>query len=578
MKLKINLPVYLLFLVFTAACLPARDDWKQYSAADSLAISELTFEEMQFYQADFFPFYLAEKARQSAPAWRGMPPGFLDYEFAGVNLYNPLWGYWDNQHLPLEIIRQRHLNPSTLNYDFRQTRIMTDLKPITRVTYSQDLQFGLSYLDANLIGFYRPQSFFSLGGNNLLRTGSAGEYSKCQVNTYRGQIHHQFSTKFSVDVRYWQIRHKFTLSSYPVVVNPRKIHRIGQVGWITVNYQPDSTQTITIMPYGYKWGDRYHTEDYSEQRKTELYSLGFKAEYQKAAGLMKFGILTDWVRHEITEAFVFRKDDQWDGKVLGNLEFAGKTWRLSFRGGYWFMPEVGNLPELNLSWNMQLPFQIQSRLSLTQVPQFLPLSSFFWEGYSITPLADPSLPLRRGVSWEAGLPTLLGVKLSVEPYLYRFQNSWSYDAQNLKFKQIEVENSGILTRIGTNLWRLELQDELSYNSNYQKSFIPEYKNVLKVNLPFSILNGALKLENYMVYQFIGKWRKLDYDPLTNQYLQTGNEISNFHLLDVKILAHIKSATIFMVWENLLSEDYAWVDSYTEFYRLFRFGVYWTLFD
>ena len=356
MKQNINPSACLFLLILSAAGLSARDDWKQYSAADSLAISEMNVEELQFYQPDFFPFYLAEKGRQSAPAWRGMPPGFLDYEFGEVSLYNPLWGYWDNQHLPLEIIRERNLNYSTLNYDFRQTRIMTGLKPITRVVYSQDLQFGLSYLDANLISFYRPQSFFSLGGNNFIRSGSAGEYSKCQVNTYRGQIHHQFSTKFSLDVKYWQIRHKFTLSSYPVVVNPRKIHRIGQVGWITLNYQPDSTQKITIIPYGYKWGDRYRTEDYSEQRKTELYSLGLKAEYQKTTGFVKFGIMTDWVRHEITEAFVFRKDDQLDGKVIGNLEFSGKTWDLTFQGGYWFMPEVGNLPELNLSWKMQLPF------------------------------------------------------------------------------------------------------------------------------------------------------------------------------------------------------------------------------
>jgi hypothetical protein len=578
MKPRINLPFYLIFLIISANYLPARDDWKQYSAADSLAISEMTVEEMQNYRADFFPFSLAEKGRQSAPAWRGMPPGFLDYQFVGLSLYNPLWGYWDNQHLPLEIIRQQDLNFSVFNLDFRPAKIMTRIKPVSRIAYSQDFQFGLSYLDVNLLSFYRPQSFFSLGGNNFLRDGSAGEQSKSQVNTYRGQIHHQFSTKFSVDVRYWQLRHKFTLSPFPVIVDPRKIKRIGQILWFTLNYQPDSTQSIIIIPYGYKWGDRYHNTGYFEQRKTELYSLGIKGEYQKTTGFVKLGVMTDLLRHEITKAFVFSKKDLWSGKVLGNMEFVGNTWSLQFRGGYWFMPDVENQPEINLYWKMQLPLKIRSNFSIAQVPQILPLSSLFWQGYAVSPLVDPRMPLRRGISWEVGLPSLLGINLTVEPYYYIFKNSWAYDAQNLRFIQRGVENSGILAKAGVGWRLLELQDEVSYNSNYQKSFIPEYKNVLKLNLPFSMFQGALRLENYLIYQFIGKWQKLEYDPLTNQYFQTSNEISNFHLLDVKILAHIKTATIFMVWENLLSEDYAWVDSYSEFYRLFRFGLYWTLFD
>ncbi len=161
--MKHQIIILISLAVLTLRPLGAEEEWKKYSATDSLAICEMNLEELQFYQADFFPFYLAEKGRQSAPAWRGMPPGFLDYEYAGVTLYNPLWGYWDNQHLPIESIRQREVNYSQLVYQFRAPKVKTSLKPITRIVFSQDFQFGLSYLDANLIRFYRPHSFFSTG-------------------------------------------------------------------------------------------------------------------------------------------------------------------------------------------------------------------------------------------------------------------------------------------------------------------------------------------------------------------------------------------------------------------------------
>lgn len=569
---------FITIAILTVSLLRAEDDWKRYSAMDSLAICEINVEELQFYQADFFPFYLAEKGRQSAPSWRGMPPGFVDVEYDGISLYNPLWGYWDNQHLPVENIRQRELDYSQLIYQIRPPKIKTSLKPISRIAFSQDFQFGLSYLDANLIRFYRPKSFFQLGGNNFLWTGSADPYSKSHVNSYRGQIHHQFSSDLSIDIRYWQIRHKFTLSPFPVIFLPRKIHRIGQVLSVSMNFQPDSTQKIVLTPYGYKWGDRYHTLDYSEQRKTELYSLGSKAEYQRKIGMFGFGVSTDLVRHEITKAFVFRKDHQESGKVRGYLQLMGKSWNWRLGGGYWFMPGVGNSPELHLSWNIQLPWHIQSTLSLTQVPQTLPLSSLFWNGDSIMPLIDPRLPVRHGINWELEFLTVKDFWFSMSPYYYQFKNTWLYQSHNSRFIQKNIENSGILIRSRTHLWMMRIENELSYNSNYQQSYIPEFKNVLKVNLPFSLFDGALKLENYVIYQFIGKWRKLDYDPLTNQYLRTGTEISNIHLVDIKILGHIKTATLFLVWENLLSEDFAWIDDYTELYRQFRLGIYWTLFD
>ena len=99
-----------------------------------------------------------------------------------------------------------------------------------------------------------------------------------------------------------------------------------------------------------------------------------------------------------------------------------------------------------------------------------------------------------------------------------------------------------------------------------------------MNLPLYLFKRALKLNGYAIYHFIGDYRTVGYHPLTNQYIGIGEQDERFHLLDFKMLAHVKSATLFFVWENMASQDYALVENYWEFYRLFRLGIYWTFFD
>ena len=92
------------------------------------------------------------------------------------------------------------------------------------------------------------------------------------------------------------------------------------------------------------------------------------------------------------------------------------------------------------------------------------------------------------------------------------------------------------------------------------------------------LKGALKMDNYVIYQYVGPVQRFNYYPLVNQYTITSQEAGNYHIVHAKILAHIRTATIYFIWENLVSQDFAIVDNYFEIYRLFRFGIYWTLYD
>jgi hypothetical protein len=551
---------------------------KKYAASDSLGIAELTLEEMQFYQSDFLPLSLAERGRQSATSWRGMPAGYLNYDFEALPLLMPLWGYWDNQLVPIEFIRRRQLNTYSLEHLFVPQKIVPSDKPVTRIAFSQDFQFELSYLDANLTRFYRAKSFFHLSGNNFLRDGSFPGFTNTKINTYRGQIHHQFSNKLQLDFWYWQLRHEFALSPVPELLESQNVKRIGHISWFNFTYLPDSTSKIVIIPYGYKWADRYRLMQIQLERKTEMYSLGLKTEYSKELGKTSLSVLSDIVRHDITSAFVFKLEDQWDGKLLINSDFNGNWIHIKLVAGYRFLQHIGSAPEFQFKWGWHLPFHFTSEVSAVRTPQNLPLSSLFWSDDSISAIKNPEMPIRQGLEWRLKLPGVWDFFIEVTPYYNQFLNAWRFDRQNSKFSQEDYDNSGVTVSLQKKLMFLYIDERFSYNSKYQRSSSPQIRNVLNINIPISLFKGALKLDPYLIYHYIGKWHQLDYDPYTNQYIPTQNEIGEYHILDGKILAHIKTATLFAVWENLLSEDYVLVDGYREFFRIFRFGIYWTLFD
>jgi hypothetical protein len=570
-----KIPILLLLFILTALY---AEDLRKYSASDSLSISEITAEEMQMYQADFFPLSMAEEGRQSAFSWRGMPPGYLDNHYQGISLYNPFWGYWDNQHIPVEIIRNRQVDLLDFRYRLIPLKMQQGIKPVTRLTFAQDIQFGLSYLDVALSFYYRPKSYLRISANNFLRDGSAGAFSEIHVNTYRAHIHHHFSKKINLDFHYWQIRHDFALSSFPVVSEVYDYNRVGHLLWSNLNYQPDSLQMITLTPYLYRWSEHYHTINYTEQRKSKQYSAGMKGKFDKKIKNLSIKANANFIRHDIDEATNFILKGHWEGEAAGTLLYSRSSMWLEGKAGYYYTTYAGGNPEIALTWGWHVLPKLTSTLNVQQKPQRVPVGHMNWRGFGISSLRDPALPVRRGASWNVKLSELAGWALQVESYYNAFNNAQSYEPADSIFIQKDFENPGIMVGIEKKWWIFELKNNFSYNLNFETSFIPQFKNVAIANIPFSILKGALKLENYIIYQFIGSVRKYEYYPLVNQYTITAREAGNYHIVDAKILAHIKTATLYFIWENLASQDYAIVDNYFEIYRLFRFGIYWTLFD
>ena len=77
---------------------------------------------------------------------------------------------------------------------------------------------------------------------------------------------------------------------------------------------------------------------------------------------------------------------------------------------------------------------------------------------------------------------------------------------SLKYLALDIqfsENSGISASIQKKLIFLYIDEQLSYNTKYRRSFTPQIRNVLKMNIPLTLFKGALKLDPYLIYHYIG---------------------------------------------------------------------------
>ncbi|MFZ0391810.1 MAG: hypothetical protein WAN36_15220, partial [Calditrichia bacterium] len=524
-KLKLLLTGFLLFAAGTCGAKPFPKD-TLYSAVDSLAIAELTAEQLLFLESDFIPLTFGEITRPAPAAWRGMPPGFLDYRFEGIRLEEPLWGYWDNQLMPIEMIRQRRLEPGALQYRLIPIIPRSVKTPVSRIAYSQDFQFGLSYVDAALTQFYRPKSYFRLSGNNLVRPGSSPANTRGQINTYRGQIHHQISTRLSLDIWFWQLRHLYRLTRFDQSPDTRRNRRIGNILWTSLIFKPDSLRRLRITPYLNFWEDRHRNRENGLQRKSEIRSTGITLAYQQTGLLAGLQLTADVQRHQITRGLYLQESGQWEGSTQAVL--SRRILEIDFRlgGGYRSYEKVGSGADFSAEAAFELPLRVSHRLSMGQHPRNAPLAALFWKGDSIAPLASPLLPRRLTADYRLTYQAGNQFRLSFNPFYAFFENGWEFRENSPAFVQRSFENSGFTVTAEKEYSFFSLKNNFTYSSNYQETYAPQINNVATAGFFFSAFQRALLVEAYAIYHFLGKWRLLDYDPLVNQYSQTAREESN----------------------------------------------------
>jgi outer membrane cobalamin receptor len=93
-----------------------------------------------------------------------------------------------------------------------------------------------------------------------------------------------------------------------------------------------------------------------------------------------------------------------------------------------------------------------------------------------------------------------------------------------------------------------------------------------------LLNGALIVDAIGTLTWYDKHQAIKYHPKLDRF-HTGLGITeSFLTLSWKIAATFQSAHVFFEMDNALQETYEIVSGYTDFYRRFRLGINWTLWD
>lgn len=574
MKIRSNPNLSILLVALLIGVAPALFS----QSADSLSpkiypvIPNLTEEEFRFTQADFFPLSLAEKGRLSSAAFRGMPPGFFELSFKGIALENPVIGFWNEQWIPHWRIQQRRTSP----FGFREE--LSSLppggyKPETRVTY---FETNLSYLDIDFSEYVTKKSYIRLGGNNFLREGPYPfGFSRIHVNTYQAQAHLELFEGWSLDASYWQMRHRFNMTPEGLTTQSDRFRQIGHTAWFRLTGKISQRDSIMFAP-NYTVAD----DDYWQAgvRTREMWyewgggELGYFRKFSR--GFLGAQVNSRYVATHGKRIFHDQKEG--DG---GGLLMAG--WRSRYlnveaQAGAYKHSELGE--RLQGALHAGIKFKRLGRIGvrLFSKPQAVPLAWRTVQHDSIPALRGEELIEKQGASFYGQMNYRNWLLLRVEPFTYRTQNYPVFDDNSWEIKSIE--NYGVHFLAGLKLWQFRLQNDFTYNHNYEESFAPEVNNVSTAKSSLSLFKGALEFEGILIWHVLSYYRLMTFDRPLQQYRITGTQAGPFHLVDFKLQAHISRFTLFLVWENLLSEDYSIVDDNLTQFRVFRFGLHWLLFD
>lgn len=93
-----------------------------------------------------------------------------------------------------------------------------------------------------------------------------------------------------------------------------------------------------------------------------------------------------------------------------------------------------------------------------------------------------------------------------------------------------------------------------------------------------LLNGALIFDAYGTLTWYDKHQEIKYQPKLDRYYTGSGESDSFLALGWKLVATIQTAQVFFEMDNALEANYEIISGYPDFYRRFRFGINWTLWD
>ena len=552
------------------------DSTKQAPLQNMKRIGILTREESQFYRSDLFPLSLAQRGRLSATAYRGMPPGFREYQFAGNDLRNPSTSFWNEQWLPYYVVDQTKEFPGS-GRQFLESAAPVSSQPLTRIIFSQDYVVNLSFLDINFLQRISPTNFIHLSGSNFLSDGSQpSDFSKIMVTTYRGRVHLRLSPAWQTDLYYWQIRHRFNMLPSPGEFLRDKFKLVTHLIWARVYGKISPRDSLVIIP-GYKTMEDRYTRGNDTRRDNRYKIAHLSVDYSHHFSAFRVGarVQSAWIGSKSRRFWI--KHREGDGRVLGYVERSTNGLRLLIEGGVYRHSESGQQAVGSVEVDAPITGAMSigvSAFSRAAAPPILwrTLTYDSIPSYTAKPLIE-----KQGIAGNITLSPATWFRLQMEPFVYYTRNYPLWSAENSRWKRQTFRNRGIRVISGLDLRYLYIENDLTFSPDYKTVYAPQLNNITTIKTSLRLFN-ALQLDGIFTWHYVGYYQVIDFQRFLLQYRLSDAETGPIYLADLRLQAYFNQAVVFFVWENLLSQDYSIVSDTLENLLIFRLGINWILFD
>jgi len=539
--------------------------------------SFITREEFRFYHSDVFPLSLSQKGRFYVSSFRGMPPGFLQHTYNGFPLEQPALGFWDEQTTPHHRIRQDSLITGLAASEYQNWGPLS-LKPTSIITYYQDFVTRLSYIDIDFTEYFRPGQYFQLAGNNFLRDGTEpGEYSKIQVNTYQGRLVLQLPWKWQADLNFWQLRHRFNMPPEAVFqFREDWFKSITNLLWIGFSRSVLTGDSLRWAPR-LRWFDDQYVQSGRDQRRFKLRAIGHSLLYALPLFAGTVGLQLEGDVLESSGATYWRPHREWQQSGWLRIRQQHRWAKIDAAAGMFLHSEYDLQHQYALNMVLQPHPTVKLQVSVFERPRPVPMlwRTLRGDGYPPVPADRPILEAGQQVALGVGLG---GMQAGVEWFRVRTRNFPVLLPEARSWNRETIQNHGVTVRWQWQFRKVWVRQQATFNANFQKSFAPQWNVISELGAQRHFFNQALEMKGVVTLHWLGKFYQVVFDRLLYQYRQTDRITGRYPILDARLFARIQSATLYFVWENLLSTDYIIIDGTGEFYRLFRLGVRWTLFD
>lgn len=542
----------------------------------------LTEPEYRDNHADVFELNLTQRGRFATSAWRGMPAGLYALNYAGLRLQNPVTGFWNEQWIPY-YQTERRPGRAPLPAGAVEPPVPPGPKPISRIIFSQDYIIGLSFVDINFAQKFGRANYLQLSGSNFLGDGSerlAGsaraDLSTFKITTYRAQLHWTWSERWQADFFFWQMRHRFNMTPEEGTIRD-KFKQIGNFFWARFRARPGRRDSLVIIPAYWTVEDKY-TRALDEQRDLRYKLPSLEVSYLRTTGAVQFGVrgMGQYIRNRGEHAW--DKADETAAEAAAFVQKRQGDWQFLAEGGFFWHRTVHASNSARLAVERKFGDHGAISAGLFQRPQAPPL---LWRSIrhdSIPALSSKAPVIARGGSVALKVRPAHWFWLHLEPFFTHTRNYPVRSPNRRQWMTQSIESYGFHGNIGLKIWRLWLENDLTYNAKYTESFAPQLKNVTTIKTSLSLFNHALRLDGVLSWRYFGDFRLLDFDRLLYQYRLTETTGGQFGIGDARIQAQFRDATLFFIWENFTSTNYFFINNTKEELLIFRLGVDWTLFN